>query len=411
MGIFENMHTEPAGALICDIAVVGGGLAGLTAAVALASAHIDTLLVAPPYRPDNRTTALLGGSVAALETLGVWERCRAQAAPLRAIRLVDDTGRLLRAPEVVFEANEIGLECFGYNVENRHLIAGLAARAAELPALRIVTTPAVAVSAGERRASVALAGGGRVEARLVVGADGRNSLCRQAAGIATREWRYPQSALTCNLKHRRQHQNISTEFHTPAGPFTLVPLAGERSSLVWVTEPEDAERLAALDDAALSLAIERRSHSILGKVAVEPGRGLFPLVGMTAQPFAANRIALIGEAAHVIPPIGAQGFNLGLRDAVAVAELAAEAVRAGADPGAPALLDRFDAARRADTASRALAVDLLNRSLLTDLAPVQALRGFGVALLDSVGPLRRALMREGLGPRGETPRLMRGMAL
>ncbi len=217
--------------------------------------------------------------------------------------------------------------------------------------------------------------------------------------------------MTFSLTHARPHRDISTEFHTPQGPFTLVPLPGLRSSLVCVVAPDEAGRIGALDAAALDDEIERRSHSILGKIKVEPGHGAFPLGVETARRFAARRIALIGEAGHVMPPIGAQGLNLGLRDAATISELVVAARRAGEDTGGTALTDEFDRLRRADVTSRALAVDLLNRSLLSDFLPVQGARGLGLWLLDRVGPLRRAMMREGVGPAARQPRLMRGEAL
>lgn len=395
--------------LTADVVVVGGGPAGLTAALALASAGVATALVAMSAPADNRTTMLLTGSVAALEALGAWERCRAKAAPLKVMRIVDDTRRLIRAPEVAFAAAEIGQEAFGYNIENRHLIAALEARASETPALAHIAAAADAVELGEHGV-VVRAGDTSVRARLAIGADGRNSLCRTAAGIATDGWSYPQIALTFNLAHTRPHDDASTEFHTESGPFTLVPLPGKRSSLVCVVEPAEAERLQALDEAALSAEIERRSHSILGKIAVEPGRGAFPLSTATAKPFGARRVALIGEAAHVIPPIGAQGLNLGLRDAAMIAELVTDAHRAGEDVGADALTQRYDQARRGDVTSRTIAIDLLNRSLLTDFLPAQGARGFGLYLMDRIAPLRRAVMREGVAPTS-APRLMRGEAL
>lgn len=400
-----------AAGIVTEAAVVGGGPAGLTAAVALASAGIETALIAPPYRPDNRTTALLGGSVAALQALGVWEYCAAQSAPLAAMRIVDDRGGLLRAPEVIFHAAEIGREAFGHNIENTHLVAALGVRAAALPKLTRIEASAGAVTLGDDAATVTLADGRRVTARLVVGADGRTSLCRQAAGIETEAWTYPQVALTMNFAHRRPHRNISTEFHTSSGPFTLVPLPGDRSSLVWVVTPAAVERLAALDDAALAEAAERRAHSLLGAMRLVSGRGAFPLSGRTARRFAQRRIALVGEAAHVIPPVGAQGLNLGLRDAALIAELAAAARHAGADIGASELLDSYDRRRRPDVESRTLAVDLLNRSLLSDFLPLQGLRGLGLAVVDRVGPLRRAVMREGIAPRLDEPQLMRGVPL
>ena len=395
-----------------EVVVVGGGPAGLTAAIALAGAGVATALVAGrPREADNRTTALLTGSVTALETLDVWRRCRAQAAPLRVIRIVDDTGRLLRAPEVRFEADEIGLPAFGYNIENRPLLAAMMERTRELSALTLVSEDAQEISIGPQAVTVRLDSGDSILGRLAIGADGRRSRCRAAAGIETERWRYPQAALTFTLGHGRPHQDISTEFHTETGPFTLVPLPGLRSSLVFVTDPEEAAHAAALRAPELAAEIERRSHSILGKIEVEPDHGVFPLAVERARLFGARRVALVGEAAHVIPPIGAQGLNLGLRDAASIGELAVAAQRAGRDIGGINVLAAYDKMRRADIGSRLLAVDLLNRTLLTDFLPVQGARGLGLYLLDRIGPLRRALMREGVTPTSAQPRLMRGETL
>jgi len=397
--------------LTVEAAIVGGGPAGLTAAIALAEAGIETALIARRPAADHRTTALLSGSVTALATLGVWAGCAAQAAPLRVMRIVDATSRLVRAPEVRFAASEIGLEAFGHNIENRHLLAALDTRAQALPSLTRIEDDARAVETNDAGATVTLKSGGSVAARLVIGADGRRSLCRTAAGIESDGHAYPQTALTFNLAHARPHQDISTEFHTESGPFTLVPLPGERSSLVWVVEPTEAERIAALDDTALNDEIEQRSHSFLGKIAVEPGRGIFPLAVETVRRFGQSRIALIGEAAHLIPPIGAQGLNLGLRDAACISELVVSARRDGGDVGAPDLLARYDTLRRADVKSRTFAVDLLNRTLLSDFLPVQSARGLALYLIDRIGPLRRAVLREGVAPAASQPRLMRGEAL
>jgi 2-octaprenyl-6-methoxyphenol hydroxylase len=395
-----------------DAVVVGGGPAGLTAAIALAGAGVPTALVAGRPRPaDNRTTALLMGSVTALKTLGVWQRCKANAAPLRVMRIVDDTGRLLRAPEVRFEADEIGLEAFGYNIENRYLIAAMLALACEIAALEVIAEDATKVTVGADAVTVTLASGDTVVARLAVGADGRRSACRAAAGIETEHWSYPQAALTVTLRHSRPHHDISTEFHRPSGPFTLVPLPGQRSSLVFVTDPEEAARLKAVPAAEIADVIEQRAHSILGKVEVEPDRGLFPLAVERARTLGAHRVALVGEAGHVIPPIGAQGLNLGLRDAATVGELVTAAHRAGHDPGADELTSRYAQMRSADVTGRTLAVDLLNRSLLSDFLPLQGARGLGLTLLQHIGPLRRAAMREGVAPAAAQPRLMRGERL
>lgn len=382
-----------------DVAVVGGGPAGLGAAIALAGSGAKTALIArrAPYA-DNRTTALLGGSVDFLQTLDVWPRCKDNAAALQAMRLVDDTGRLIRAPEVRFSASEIGLDEFGYNIENRLLMAALEQRAAELATLTRFDDEADTVSPGEADVAIRTGRGNSLSARLVAGADGRQSLCREAAGIEVRRRELKQSALTFNVSHSRPHRNISTEFHTPHGPCVFVPLPGDRSSVVWVAAPNEAERLLALSDDELSDATETQSHSILGRLRVEPGRHLFPLAIERPGQFARHRIALVGEAAHVIPPIGAQGLNMGLRDAADIADLVREAMLAGEDPGSPQVMKRYDSTRRADVLSRTFAIDVANRSLLSDFLPMQSLRAAGLHLMGSFGPLRRLAMREGLAP-------------
>ncbi len=383
-----------------QVVVVGGGPAGLSAAIALAQSGVDTALVAKTSAaPDNRTSALFTGSVDLLQRLRVWERCAEDAAPLRTLRIVDATARLLRAPEARFEALEIGLDAFGSNIENLHLTAALDARARELTTLRRWEGTAARVEIAPNEAVVKLVGGETITATLLVGADGRQSLCRTAAGIKTNGWSYPQTALTFNLRHSRPHDFISTEFHTETGPFTLVPLPGRRSSLVWVVDPRSARRWQTASAEQLATAIERRSHSILGKIDVESGPNAFALAVETARQFAANRVALVGEAGHLIPPIGAQGLNLGLRDGDAIAELASAALAHGGDPGAPEILARYDARRRADVTSRSVPIDLVNRSLLSAFLPVHAARGLGLYLLDRVGPLRRAVMREGIRAR------------
>lgn len=382
-----------------DAAVVGGGPVGLSAAIALAQAGSRTVLIArrAPYA-DNRTTALLGGSIDFLEALSVWAACRDQAAPLSAMRLVDDTGRLIRAPEVRFSCDEVGLEAFGYNIENRVLVAALEARAADIADLVRLDDEAETVVPGDEEVTMTTTGGASVSARLVVGADGRHSLCREAASIAVTRRELDQTALTFNISHARPHRNVSTEFHTPHGPCVFVPLPGNRCSVVWVAAPKEAERLRALSDEDLSNAAERQSHSIFGRVQVEPGRNVFPLAIERPQRFTARRVVLVGEAAHVVPPIGAQGLNLGLRDADDIAELVREALACGEDPGGSRVLQRYDLARRADVLSRTFVIDVANRSLLSDFLPMQSLRAAGLHLIGSIGPLRRLAMREGLAP-------------
>jgi 2-octaprenyl-6-methoxyphenol hydroxylase len=384
---------------VYDSIIIGGGPAGLTSAIALAETGAKTALLArhAPYA-DNRTTALLGTSTDLLERLDVWRRCSDKAAALKTMRLVDDTGRLIRAPEVRFSSDEIGREQFGFNIDNRSLVAALEERAGELSALTRLDDEAASIHPEDTAVAIQTRQGRSVSARLVVGADGRHSLSRKAAGIEVVSRQLGQSALTFNMTHTRPHRNISTEFHTEQGPCVFVPLSGNRSSVVWVSAPKEAERLMALGDDELSAAAEKQSHSILGRVAVEPGRHVFPLAIERPRRFAKDRIALVGESAHVLPPIGAQGLNMGLRDAADIAEIVGRAISRGEDPGAPAVLSRYQAARRPDVSTRSWAIDIANRSLLSDFLPLQTMRAGGLHLIGAVGPLRRLAMREGLAP-------------
>jgi 2-octaprenyl-6-methoxyphenol hydroxylase len=232
-----------------------------------------------------------------------------------------------------------------------------------------------------------------VRAALVVAADGSRSLVREKAGIAVRRWTYDQSAFVTTLAHARPHGNTSTEFHAPGGPFTLVPLPGDRSSLVWVDRPEEVDRVVALDPGPLAREIERRAHNILGRMSVDGPRGTIPMEGMVAHSFGTGAVVLVGEAGHRFPPIGAQGLNLGLRDVEILRELLGRGGKAGLEDAA----GRYDRRRRLDVGTRTLGVDVLNRSLLSDAPPFAVLRTVGLTAAHGIGPLRRTMMRLGLG--------------
>lgn len=386
-----------------EVLVIGAGPAGLFAALAVARTGRAVHIVAGPRRENEnrRTAALLHGSVLALRRLGVWDDMATSAAPLKVMRLIDDTGALLRAPVLECQSDEIGLDAFGYNIEQGDIGAALRAGIERLHIPVLETSVERIASTGDH-VQAWLDDGREVVASLAVAADGRNSRSRLAVGIDVSERRYPQVAVTATFEHRLSHDDVSTEFHTPNGPCTLVPLPGRRSSLVCVVAPHEADRLHALDDDAFALEIERRTQSILGRMTLAGPRGLFPLGIVTAERFGASRVALVGEAAHVIPPIGAQGLNLGLRDGAALAD----AIGTSGDPGEQAVLAAYDRARRSDVLTRTLVVDALNRSLLSAFVAVHDLRGLGLWALDRIGPLRRAFMREGLQPGAGAPSLM-----
>jgi 2-octaprenyl-6-methoxyphenol hydroxylase len=391
-----------------DVAVVGAGPAGLAAALAIARQEIKVAVIAPQTEAaDNRTAALFTSSLQLLHSLGAWNDCAPSSEPLKAIRIIDDTGTLFRAPEVLFAAAEVGLDVLGYNIPNAILTRALRRQARACDAITFYETSAASIDVGANSADLRLSDGTNLNVRLVVGADGRKSLCRSAAGIGTRAWAYEQSALTCSFAHQRAHDGISTEFHRPAGPLTVVPLPGRSSGLVWVDRPAIAQRLADLDEVAFRGALEARLQGLLGSIGEIAPRGVFPLSGLVADTAAHNRVALVGEAAHVIPPIGAQGLNLGLRDAALIADHVGDAVRLGGDIGGQQTLEAYARARRLDVATRVWSIDLLNRSLISGFLPIQLLRGLGLHALKSIGPLRRLAIREGLSPSYVTPNLMR----
>jgi 2-octaprenyl-6-methoxyphenol hydroxylase len=299
------------------------------------------------------------------------------------------------------------LKNLGANISNAALNFALHARTCSSDRIQWLPTSAVVgLEIGESFVSIELAEGNRLKAKLAVAADGRNSIARAAAGIATRSWRYDQAAIAATFRHARPHANITTELHRRAGPLTTVPLPGDASSLVWVEAPGEVQRLAALDDRSFLAELSARLQGLLGQLSEITPRATYPLTGLGALRMGRNSVALVGESAHVIPPIGAQGLNLGLRDAASLAECVAAASAHGLDIGSPETLEAYHASRATDVLSRAVSVDLLNRSLLTDFLPVQALRGLGLHILANVGPVRRLLMQGGLSAPGALPRLM-----
>ncbi len=384
-----------------DIAVVGGGLAGKIAAIALAHAGYNVALVGPKgERADGRTTALMAHSIAFMEKLGLWQRIAPHAAALSTMQIVDGTDRLFRAPTVPFRAADIGHDAFGYNFPNAPALLALDEAIGETENITLFSEKVVNAEVTQQPVRLELSDGEIISAAIAVGADGRESPLRNAAGIGVKRWSYPQTAIVLNFKHEVPHGNASTEFHTPSGPFTQVPLPGMRSSLVWVLDPQDAVIFLQLSAREMAARIEARMQSMLGKVEVDGGVQAWPMAGMTANHFGKGPLVLVGEATHVFPPIGAQGLNLSLRDIMDICDLLGEKKD---DMNIPAIGDAFDRRRRPDVLSRTASVHMLNRSLLSSFLPTQFMRAAGMHVLDHVPPLRNMVMREGIAP-GESLR-------
>ena len=395
-----------------DIAVVGAGPSGLAAALALEHIGARVVLIGPPPLPqtpqglDTRTAALLDSSVGMLKALGVWDPLLPHAAPLRAIRIVDTSEGLLRAPDLEFCASELGLGAFGYNVANTALAEVLYRQASN----RLTTLNAGTVETVELlpdRAALRLSDGSEVSARLVVGADGRHSICRKAAGIGVSERQTSQAAIATSFAHALPHRGTSIELHRSGGSVTTVPFTGAcESSLIWVGERPEIDSLMRLDAPGFMEALAARLDGRLGALSAVGARAYFPVVPLSADRLAGPRTALVGEAAHILPPIGAQGLNLGLRDAATLADCVASEIKTG-DPGSETVLAAYNRARRIDVLTRTIGIDLLNFSLLSGFLPLKAVRGLISHGLNALPALRRFVMQVGMVPPTDLPSLMR----
>ncbi len=391
-----------------DVIVAGGGPAGLAAACLIASINKKVALVSgrPASEADPRTVALMQPAINLLTHLGVWPAdLVAHSAPLRRLRLVDDLKGAVSAPHLMFDANELGgSEPFGWNIPLARLVPALDESAANL-GVSIIPLEVVEFSVAQDLAIVRLGDGNSLSAPLVVAADGRNSRIRQAAGIGVVEWAYDQATIATSFAHSAPHRDTSTEYHRAGGPFTTVPLPGFRSGLVWMERPERAAELMALGDEALATEIQLATHGELGRISDIGSRRLFPMRGMRAKELAAARLMLVGEAAHVVPPIGAQGLNMSFRDAAEAHDI----IHKFSDPGSPDAIAFYKTARAADIVPRQAAIDLMNRSLLADLALVNGARAAALAAIGNFGPFRRFAMRRGMRPAGALPSVMRGL--
>ena len=397
------------------ICVVGGGLVGKVAALQLASQLSDTdssiaLVAQDPATPDKRTTAMLMPAIDMLQELELWSDIQPLTAPLQTMRLIDGSNRLIRAPMVDFHSSEIDLAAFGYNVPNADMLHALDAAIEANDRIVWYRQTASVNDIAADAVELSLSDGTVLRSQLVVAADGQNSICREAAGIKANTWSYPQTAIVLNFSHTLPHGGISAEYHTETGPFTQVPLpatkaAKNRSSLVWLVEPHQADKLVTTDPARLSKIIEEKLQSSYGKVQVENTPAAIPMRGMTAERFGANRVVLIGESGHLFPPIGAQGFNLGMRD---LRDLMAVLARSPQDPGSSSVVDAYDRKRRADVKTRTAGVDMINRSLLTDFLPVQLARTLGLSALGALSPLRKFAMFQGLGMESKMSSVLTG---
>lgn len=387
-----------------DIVIVGAGAVGMAAALTFQREGYRTCLLGPSnITNDGRTVALFQGAICFLDAIGVWPELVGGSAPLESMRIIDDTGNLFHTPAVEFRAAELGTDAFGWNVSNQTLLSTLNDITLQNCSLTWIKDIATSCGFGDDATYLTTSSGDVLNASLVVAADGRRSVLREQAGISCQTWQYPQAALTTILTHERDHRNISTEFHTRHGPFTLVPMPGHRSSLVWLTTPERAEELSRMSNDDLGRNVERQAGYMLGAMSVDGPRAIVPMAGLSADRYIGKRLALVGETAHVFPPIGAQGLNLGLRDIVNLRDVLVSASGNNSDIGGGDTLQHYQRQRKLDVGLRTAAVDGLNRMLLAQYLPADWLRAAGLIIMASLPPLKRIVMKVGMRPYFQLP--------
>ncbi len=401
-----------------DVLIAGGGFAGLTLAIALrqglgpsVSITVADPMLGRSHADDRRASAIVAAARRLFETLGVWQSIADGAQPIFDMVVTDSrVDDAVRPVFLTFGGEVEPGEPFAHMIENRFLIAALEAKAKATGVTLRTTAVSNITQIGERLA-VEFTDGATFNARLLVAADGARSSIREHAGIAVHGWDYGQSAIVTNVGHERDHEGRAVEHFLPAGPFAVLPLKGRRSSIVWTETTSEADRIMALPDDAFHHELERRFKLHLGEITTVGARRAHPLGFFVARSFIAERIALVGDAAHLIHPIAGQGLNMGLRDVAALAEVVVDAARLGLDPGEATTLERYQRWRRFDTMAMGLATDGLNR-LFSNRSPVLRLaRDVGLGLVDRVPNLKRLFIREAAGLIGDLPKLLRGKAL
>jgi 2-octaprenyl-6-methoxyphenol hydroxylase len=396
-----------------ELLIAGGGLTGLLLAVACAGAGL-TVAVVDRQDPatslgesfDGRTSAIAYGSHQVLDGIGLWPGVAADAEPILEIRIADDQSPLF----LHYDHRELGTGTpLGYIVENRVLRRALIERVRSIPNLVFLAPLSVLSVSGSPLAATALLSDGReIRARLVAAADGQQSPLRRAAGIRTLEQRYGQTGIVTTVRHQHPHRGVAVEHFLPAGPFAILPMTDNRSSIVWTERAELAPRLINLSDVAFADELAARFGDFLGTIEPIGPRWAYPLAVLLAEKYVAPRLALVGESAHMIHPIAGQGLNLGVRDVAVLAELVIDARRLGLDIGDEALLVQYQRWRRFDCLAMAAVTDGLNRLFSNALQPLQLARDIGLAAVHRLPPLKRLLMRDAMGLVGDLPRLVRG---